>query len=149
MKQEQLKILAKNIATDILTVQSYEGKYLECTRIQLMLTNKDGSEQNMGGPNKASLTKIIFDCLTQIPTDMDTCQCCDSLVKRIREGSDVMNKKFVEWVVKNGVSLDHEDVYGIWLDCWNNGYSACDSDTQEKILKEAFEYRERFLRRIR
>lgn len=30
---------------------------------------------------------------------------------------------FTEWALDNGVSLEHEEDYGIWLDCWNNGYN--------------------------
>ena len=66
MKQKA-KILAEKIATEILTVYLGADKYQECTRAQLMLRQADGTERNMGGRNKASLTTVILDCLAQTP----------------------------------------------------------------------------------
>jgi hypothetical protein len=51
--------LAENIATEILTI--WKGP--ECTRVQLMLEQPDGSERNMGGRNKDCLITTIEEVL--------------------------------------------------------------------------------------
>jgi len=55
-------LLAEKIAAEILTIYgSSEGQFptQECTRAQLMLRQKDGSERNMGERNKASIIEVI------------------------------------------------------------------------------------------
>ncbi len=49
--------LAKKIATELLTMHG--PTIVECTRMQLMLVQNDGSERNMGGRNKTSITEVI------------------------------------------------------------------------------------------
>ncbi len=33
---------------------------------------------------------------------------------------------FTEWAEENGVSLDHEDDYGPWWDCWKDAHRVCE-----------------------
>ena len=58
MNKSDLYLLAEKIATEILTVSAANG-LIECTRVQLMLRQEDGTERNMGGRNKASLIEAI------------------------------------------------------------------------------------------
>ena len=55
--------MAKKIAEDILTTWPARAGTEECTRVQLMLKQPDGSERNMGGRNKTSLIECIAENL--------------------------------------------------------------------------------------
>jgi hypothetical protein len=58
--------VAEQIATDILTVWSTNPGGVECTRMQAMLMQPDGTEKNMGGRCKESIIKTIIPHLERL-----------------------------------------------------------------------------------
>lgn len=56
--------LADKIATRIMTVHYPDGDIV-CTRMQSMLKQGDGTEKNLGGRNRSSISAVIYDCLTE------------------------------------------------------------------------------------
>ena len=54
-----IKKISDKIADEILTVYGHNDTIIKCTRAQLMLRRPDGSESDMGGRNKESISMTI------------------------------------------------------------------------------------------
>ena len=51
--------------------------------------------------------------------------------------------KFAEYANRVGISLDYEDDYGTWWDCWKEGYVCAISDVIEGFNKGGHDEPER------
>jgi len=68
MENDDLRYLAEDIASDILTVAYTSDDDVECTRAQMMLVQSDGTERNMGGRCKESIVRVVLSRLLNSPS---------------------------------------------------------------------------------
>ena len=50
-----------------------------------------------------------------------------------RKSEEITTEEFRVWAQHKGVSLEHEDDWGVWWECWVDGYTQAVKDVNSEM----------------